>query len=63
MIAAFVLLLFSFPAKVMMGTEVTETNDLSPIIKSTDPTMVFFSMDYGKCHKELKCIFLGVFWV
>lgn len=40
---------FSFPAKGMMGAEVTETNNLSLSIKSTaDPTMIFFSMDYGK---------------
>lgn len=40
----------SFPAKGMIAAEVTETNVISASVKSTaDPTMIFFSMDYGKC--------------
>lgn len=40
----------SFPAKGIIGAEATETNVFPANIKSTaDPTMVFFSMDYGKC--------------
>lgn len=40
----------SFPAKGIIGAEVTEMKVFSEGVKSTaDPTMIFFSMDYGKC--------------
>lgn len=40
----------SFLAKGMIVAEVTEAKVFSMSVKSTaDPTMIFFSMDYGKC--------------
>lgn len=50
MISAVYLFIYFFSAKGMIRAEVTETNVFSAsVISTADPTMIFFSMDYGKC--------------